>query len=142
MQISVREAADRDADAIAPLLAQLGYPSTPEQVRVRLGHLGRTGSDRAIVAEEDGAVVGVAVLHIAWTIHLERPVARLMALVVDEPVRGEGIGRALVEECCRRAEALRCGRLELTSKLASGEAHTFYERVGFEHTARRYSKPL
>ena len=142
MDVRVREASVGDAEAIAPLLAQLDYPSSVQQVRRRLMRLGSTGSDTVLVAEADGKVAGIAVLHVSWMIHMDRPTGRLMTLVVDETNRGEGIGRALVEECCVRAEQLRCARLELTSKLAREEAHTFYERVGFEHTARRYTKPL
>ena len=55
-------------------------------------------------------------------------------------MRADALGRALVEECCTRADQLRCARLELTSKLAREESHTFYERVGFEHTAKRFTK--
>jgi N-acetylglutamate synthase-like GNAT family acetyltransferase len=142
MYVRVREAEQGDAESIAPLLAQLDYPSSVQQVRGRLARLARTGSDAVLVAEQDDQVVGVAVLHLSWMIHMDRPTGRLMTLVVDESSRGSGIGRALVDECCRRAEKLHCARLELTSKLAREESHTFYERVGFEHTAERFTKPI
>jgi len=145
MDVRVREAGVGDAEAIAPLLAQLGYPSSVQQIRRRLMRLASTASDTVLVAEADddvGVVVGVAVLHVSWMIHMDRPTGRLMMIVVDESSRGEGIGRALVEECCTRAETLRCARLELTSRLGSEEAHTFYERVGFERADKRYTKPL
>lgn len=72
-------------------------PSTVEQIRARLRHLGETGVDRVLVAVAGGQVVGLAGLHVAWMIHLDRPTARLMSLVVDEGCRGRGIGRRLVE---------------------------------------------
>jgi N-acetylglutamate synthase-like GNAT family acetyltransferase len=142
MGVLVREARLGDAEAIAPLLAQLDYPASVQQVRARLARLGLTGNDTVLVAEQDGQVVGVASLHVSWMIHMDRPTGRLMTLVVDETTRGTGIGRALVDECCTRAEAIHCARLELTSRLAREEAHTFYERVGFEHTAKRFTRPI
>ncbi len=143
MEVLIRDAVESDAEAISPLLVQLMHePSTAEQVRARLRRLGETGFDRVLVAVAEGRVVGLAGLHVAWMVHLDRPTARLMSLVVDESCRGGGIGRRLVEASCEQAREWGCDRLELTSRLTRTGAHSFYESVGFEHTSKRFSMPL
>ena len=42
----------------------------------------------------------------------------------------------------QEARAHGCGLLFLTTSERRAGAHAFYERVGFEHTGRRYAKPL
>src|SRR6266545_1911591 len=92
----IRDAQLADAQAIAGLLTQLGYPAETRGVEGRLERLHIVG-DRVVVADVDGAVVGLAHLQVAPAIEHDRPAAKLAALVVDETHRGEGIGRALVD---------------------------------------------
>ena len=61
---------------------------------------------------------------------------------VDEDMRGQGIGRCLVEASLELARAWGCDRLELTSRLERSGAHSFYEAVGFSHTSKRFSMPV
>ncbi len=143
MPIEIRDAHPADAGEMAPLMLQLmGRPSSPGAIRDRLVRLLATGADRVIVAVAEGRVVGVAGLHVAWMIHADHPTARLMSLVVSEECRGQGIGRSLVHRSCELARAAGCDRMELTSRLERAGAHSFYERVGFEHTSKRFSMPL
>jgi GNAT superfamily N-acetyltransferase len=75
-------------------------------------------------------------------LHRPKPVGRITALVVDAPVRGQGIGRALVaaaEEALARAG---CGLLEITSHERLVDAHAFYERLGYQRTSVRLAKVL
>ena len=94
------------------------------------------------MAVVDGRVVGVAGLTFAWMLHTEAPTARVMSIVVDESMRGHGIGRRLIEVAVEQARAWNCDRLELTSRLERAGAHTFYESVGFSHTSKRFSMPV
>src|SRR6266513_4623780 len=96
MDPTIRDARPADANAIAALLTQPGYPSDADAVEDRLDRLQVVG-DRVVVAELDGDVVGLAHLQVTPAIERDRPVGKLGALVVDEAQRGRGIGRALVE---------------------------------------------
>jgi N-acetylglutamate synthase-like GNAT family acetyltransferase len=141
MDLTIRDAEARDAGAIAALLGQLGYPSDAAALQARLERLQIVG-DRVVVAERDGAVVGVAQLHVSPTLEYERPAAKLAALVVDVSHRGQGVGSALVEAMEAEARARRCELLFLTTAARRDDAHAFYRQVGLEETGKRFAKTL
>ncbi len=141
MDLTIRDAAAADAPAIALLLGQLGYPTGPSAVEERLERL-RIVGDRIVVADVDGRAVGLAHLQVAPALELDRPAAKIGALVVDNAHRGRGIGRALVEAMEDEARTRGCGVLFLTTSERRDDAHAFYERVGLEKTGRRYGRTL
>jgi GNAT superfamily N-acetyltransferase len=139
--LTIRDAQLADADAIAGLLGQLGYPTDSQAVEGRLERL-RIVGDRVVVADIDGDVAGLAHLQVAPAIEHEHPAAKLAALVVDEARRGEGIGRALVDVIEAEARARGCALLYLTTAARRADAHEFYRRVGLEETGKRFAKTL
>jgi GNAT superfamily N-acetyltransferase len=141
MDLTIRDARAADAQDIALLLGQLGYPTDAGAVRSRLERLAIVG-DRVVVAELDGRAVGLAHLHVTPALEHEQPSASLGALVVAEDCRRRGVGRALVEVVDAEAGARGCDLLHLTTAERRDDAHSFYERVGFERTGRRYARTL
>jgi GNAT superfamily N-acetyltransferase len=107
-----------------------------------MARLAASDSDRLVVAEADGAVVGLAALHTSLSVEYDEPAAKLSAIVVDEEWRERGVGKALVEEMGAEARARGCCILFLTTNERRVDAHAFYSRLGFEHTGRRYVKDL
>jgi GNAT superfamily N-acetyltransferase len=138
--ISVRDADERDAPAIASLCGQLGYPTPAEALPERMDRLRDGGQARVIVAVAEDSVVGLATIHMRHMINHEAPIGQLTLLVVDERVRGRGVGRILVAESEAWARARGCKRFVVTTALRRTEAHAFYERLGYTHTGRRYGK--
>ena len=137
----IRTPVDGDAATIATLLGQLGYPSTPQQVTTQLQALRRDEPASVMwVAELDGAVVGVATAREFAGLHIAEPVAWLTVLVVDERVRGRGVGRRLVTEAEAWARARGAKRLSLTSAVHRKEAHQFYINLGYQQTGVRLAK--
>lgn len=141
MDPTIRDARRGDAEAVARLLTELGYPSDAGAVDERLERL-RVVGDRVLVAEVDGDVVGLAHLQVTPALERDRPAAKLGALIVDEAQRGRGVGRALVEATEAEARLRGCELLFLTTAERRDDAHAFYERVGLAHTGRRYSRML
>jgi GNAT superfamily N-acetyltransferase len=139
--VTVRDAARGDAEAVARLLGQLGYPAEPEAVAARLERLAIVG-DRVVVAEADDEVVGLAQLQVTPTIEYDRPAAKIGALVVDEAHRGQGVGRTLVAALEEEARRRGCVLIFLTTSAQRGDAHEFYRRVGLEETGKRFTKSL
>jgi GNAT superfamily N-acetyltransferase len=127
---------------LAALLAELGYPADSAAVRDRLARLTARSDVAVFVADDGSAEAGLATVHVIPCIHVDEPMAMLSALVVGERHRGRGIGRGLVTAAERWAIERGAPRMTLVSGLARRDAHAFYERLGYEHTGRRYSKML
>jgi GNAT superfamily N-acetyltransferase len=141
VDLTIRDAQAADATAIADLLGQLGYPTELAGVKARLERLVIVG-DRVVVAELAGVVVGLAHLHVFPTIELDRPAAKLGALVVSEAHRRQGIGRALIEAVENEARLRGSGVFFLTTAERRDDTHRFYESLGLEQTGRRYGRTL
>jgi GNAT superfamily N-acetyltransferase len=145
MAIMIRVAVVGDSPRIAELLDQLGYPSSADDVEVRLEYW--LGDPRSVllVAEAEGVVVGVAAVHAFPLLEHTARRGRLVALVVDDHCRGQGVGKALVEEAEHRARELGCHDMEITSSRHRTGAHQFYAGLGYDDAcghAARFVKPL
>lgn len=138
--ISVRDATLNDADAIARLCTQLGYPVESRIVPKRLTRLESDPNARCLVAESGDDVAGLATVHLRYTLNHEAPIAQLTLLVVDEAQRTRGIGRVLVHAAEEWARSQGAKRFVVTTALQRADAHAFYEKLQFKHTGRRYGK--
>jgi GNAT superfamily N-acetyltransferase len=141
VSLTVRAAEPGDAEAIAALLSQLGYPVDSAAIVPRLERLGIVG-DTVAVAELDAKVVGLAHLQVSPAIEHDRPAAKIGALVVDESSRRRGVGKALIAAMEAEARSRGCGLLYLTTSERRDDAHAFYEQVGLQQTGRRYGTTL
>jgi ribosomal protein S18 acetylase RimI-like enzyme len=141
LSIAIRLAEAADTDALAVLLNELGYEVTPEQVRRAL--IARVVDyDPVFVATSNGTVVGMIALHIARWIQLEKPIARVTAMIVDGKFQRRGIGRRLIDQALDHARQQKCGSIELTTANERDDAHAFYRELGFEQTSIRFKKAL
>lgn len=138
----VRPAKASDAPAVAELLGQLGYPASAEDVIGRLARLQELPSIVAFVAEIDGRVAGVITGHVLAALHSTPLIAWLTALVVDDDCRHTGVGRQLAAAVEDWARSRGAARISVTSGKQRDDAHAFYERIGYERTGVRLTKPL
>jgi ribosomal protein S18 acetylase RimI-like enzyme len=107
-----------------------------------MARLAASKSDRLVVAELDGEVVGLASLHVSLSVEYDEPAAKLSAIVIDERHRRRGVGEALVTALEAEARERGCGLIFLTTAERRKEAHSFYRRLGFQETGRRFAKSL
>lgn len=78
----------------------------------------------------DGPIVGTATLSLVRAptgVH-----ARLEDVVVDESVRGQGVGAALTDEVIRLAREAGANYLALTSNPRREAANRLYQKLGFK----------
>ncbi len=141
-RVTIRVAAQRDTQAIAPLLGQLGYPATALELGERLERLTDHPDAEVLVAELDGEVVGVAAYQLIDLLERPDPLCRITALVVDDRHRRRGVAYALLDTIEESARYLGCSRLEVTTRLDRADALAFYRAAGFDERPRRLIKPL
>jgi ribosomal protein S18 acetylase RimI-like enzyme len=137
----IRDANDADIEALAALIAELGFFPDPAHIRNGLAAFAARGETVLLAEEEDGPV-GCLSWHVTPAIHRAGPVGRITMLVVSPAYRGRGIGKALVREAEARLAARGCVLAEVTSNFKLREAHSFYERLGYQRTSYRFAKPI
>ncbi|MEO7430519.1 MAG: GNAT family N-acetyltransferase [Dokdonella sp.] len=130
--ITIRAARTYDAPALADLCAELGYPTTRQQIVKRLAAIDGTADCSVLVAENaEGRVV--AWLQVAIAARLsEEPCAEIVGLVVRESARGGGLGKRLIDAAEQWAQARCVKRIRVRSRQERERAHRFYERAGFQ----------
>jgi GNAT superfamily N-acetyltransferase len=131
-----------DAAGLTELMAQLGYPSDAAEMEQRLPPILGDDSYATLVAEVDGAVVGLIGLRVGRDYVRSGWYSQLLVLAVDEKARRGGIGRQLVEAAEAWARARGADVMVLHSGRQRTGAHAFYERVGYEATGVRFKKTL
>lgn len=142
--ITVRPASHADAPAIAALSAQLGYPTTPQDVARRIEVLqGREDHVLALAVAPGGEVAGWVHVAVTLLVHADAQ-AEVLGLVVDENRRRTGAGRLLMKFAEDWARGRGCALLRLRSNVVRDGAHTFYRQLGYEEfkTSKNFRKPL
>ena len=140
--IDLRNAVMADADDVARLLEELGYPCDLRDAAERIASILVNDRQALVVARRDGAVVGLIALDFMYYLPLGTTTCRVTALVVTPTAQGLGIGRSLLKEAERRARGGGAARIELTSGSQRTEAHAFYRACGYSGSSVRFVKPL
>lgn len=138
----LRNASLGDADDVAALLTELGYPCELADAAERIDAI--LGNDRQalVVARCGGRVCGLVALDFMYYLPLGTTTCRITALVVTSQAQGRGLGRQLLREAERRARAAGAARLELTSGSQRTDAHAFYRACGYGDGTVRFIKRL
>jgi ribosomal protein S18 acetylase RimI-like enzyme len=139
-EIKIRDACLDDSASVADLMSQLGYATSGEEMKQRLEGILRDSDYMTFVAEYRKAVVGVIGIGIYRYYEKNGIYGRLLALVVDEKLKGQGIGAALVDEAEQRLKERGVGLVVVNSGKQRSEAHRFYKRLGYEETGLRFVK--
>ena len=147
MGVGVRLAQPSDWPAVAGLLVELGRgvaegtAGDPTHAMQFAGHLRRL-EIVTLVAEDDGAVVGVLDMEYHQRLGDHRPQARVNDLVVTERARGTGVGRALLSRAEELARKRGCFRMALVTAGWRDETHSFYVGHGWSDYGKWFVKPL
>ena len=145
--MQVREARPEDWPEVSALLAELGRPDVrgldDEDVHRRRfeDYLDREDT-LALLAVDDGRVVGFVDLEFRQRLNFREPQAWVPDLIVTEDARSRGAGKALVAEALTRSQERGCWSLALESANWRERAHAFYVREGLQDTAHAFTKVL
>jgi GNAT superfamily N-acetyltransferase len=145
--VRIRDARADDWAQVSDLLAELGRPDVREsEDEPRHGEAFARYLQRAetlaLVAEEDVNIVGFVDVEFRQRLNFLSPQAWVPDLVVAERVRGQGVGRALLEAVEERARERGCWGMSLESAIWREGSHAFYERVGWSPTGMSFTRPL
>lgn len=127
----IRQAIARDANAIAQLSQQLGYPTTTAAVLYRLEQMQSLKNYAVFVAEIPNiGVVGWIHAHLYLLLQTNLH-AEIGGLVVDENYRDRGLGRQLLLQIEQWASQQGCENVYLRSNIIRKQAHVFYKKMGY-----------
>ncbi len=136
MAITLRQACESDLPHILKLYAQLGQDDgsvLPLDAAAGIYARIKSYPDYSIhVALDEERVIGTFALLIMDNLgHVGTPSAILEDVVVAEDLRGQGVGKLMMEyanELCRRKG---CYKMTFSSNINREAAHRFYETLGF-----------
>lgn len=135
--VTLRPATPDDAERIAALFTDEGYPSGPSDIVDRLGRFDSEHS-RVVVADHGGEVLGFVAVHALPRFEHSDRIIRIMALVVDAGVRERGIGRLLMAEAERIGSEVGAAFAEVTAGHHRPDARRLYEELGYDGAVASY----
>jgi GNAT superfamily N-acetyltransferase len=144
MEVQYRNAKPGDFPGIYLLFKQLWLNKElhEEDLRTVFDRGLQSKFDHYLCAEAEGKVIAFCALAVVNNFWQEGRIAYVYAMVVDEPFRGNGIGRKLLDQAYKTARVEGCKKIELDSAFHRVKAHGFYEAIGFEKRAFLFSKDL
>lgn len=138
--ITVRRAERKDAAAIHALVVELARARNAlHKVRSSIADLerdgfGETPAFEALLAEVDGAPVGLCLYFASYSTWRGEPGIYVQDLIVADSARGLGVGRRLLGETAAIARARGGSYLRLSVDDDNPRAQAFYKRSGFRHS--------
>jgi ribosomal protein S18 acetylase RimI-like enzyme len=138
----IRDAELNDAPELAVLMCELGYETTRAEMQTRLKLILSNPAYKTFVAIMDGCVCGMIGTLTYPSYEHNDPSGRIVALVTLSTARRRGIGRALVATAEKDFAQKGIRRVALDTRLTRGDAHKFYESLGYERNGWRFVKRL
>jgi ribosomal protein S18 acetylase RimI-like enzyme len=138
IDLLIRRAEETDLPAVLGLYAQRGMNEgsvlTTDAAAQIMRRMATYPNYCVYVAtRRDGTVIGTFALLVMDNLaHMGAPSAVVEDVCVDERLRGQGVGRSMMEFAMEFARQQGCYKLTLSSNLARGDAHAFYRSLGFE----------
>jgi GNAT superfamily N-acetyltransferase len=140
----IRPVRPADFPRVAELAGQLSYPSTPQQIALRLAGMSGSPEHAVFVAElQGGEIAGWVAVFVYRMVEADARV-EIGGLVVDERFRSRGIGEQLLAHAEQWTRERGCRLIGLRSNVIRDRAHIFYERHGYAHlkTQKAFRKNL
>jgi GNAT superfamily N-acetyltransferase len=134
MSVVIREAGAADAASVMSLVRELAeFERLAHEVvgdESMMGEALAAGHSAALLAEVDGAAIGLALYFHNFSTFLARRGIYLEDLYVKPAFRKHGVGRALLRRLARLAVERGCGRFEWAVLDWNVDALRFYESLG------------
>jgi GNAT superfamily N-acetyltransferase len=135
--VVLRPATPADADRIAALFTDEGYPAGSSDIVARLERFASPVS-KVVVAETAGEVLGFVAFHVVPRFEHDDRFVRILALVVDAGVRERGVGRLLMAEAERLGGIAGAVFAEVTAGHHRADARRLFESLGYDASVTTY----
>jgi GNAT superfamily N-acetyltransferase len=135
--ITLRAASADDAERLATLLTDEGYPAGPSDLAARIERFS-TPEARVVVAEAGGTVVGFVAFNVGPRFEIDETYIRIAALVVDPLERERGVAHRLLAEVERVAREEGISFLEVTAGHHRPDARQLFESLGYDAGVTAY----
>ncbi len=134
--VALRGLEPGDAEPVTRLVAEMGprhspVPERMEAVTRTFRELTSRSVDRSVLASRNGVAVGVCTAELRDTLRRDSPELWIPELIVTEPMRGAGIGAALLDAVLAAAHEAGAGSAVLESGPRRESAHRLYDAAGF-----------
>jgi predicted N-acetyltransferase YhbS len=147
--VTIRNAIDRDIPSILKLYDEqltISVTEAEKQQDKSLDDYIRVFNEiktlpgcELVIAEEDGEVIGTAMLMIVPNLsHKALPWAIIENVVVNEKHRRSGTGKLMMNYCEKKAKEVGCYKVQLLSSSSRKEAHEFYKSIGYRASAEGF----
>ena len=132
-ELLIRAFQPDDCQGLVPLYAQLGYPTPVATLAKRLPTMLMHGDYHLLVATIDDQVIGFIGFVQMKMFEADEDYIRILALVVDETARRQGVAQALLKRVKIFAKQKNIRNLAVNSGITSERevAHAFYKKEGF-----------
>ncbi len=138
-EFAIRPCQTGDLPAVRELLQQLSAVAEPagdlrfdvmERILREMAEL--PGLYQNLVAVVEGRVAGFVSVLFYKTIFHRGGTALINELVIDRPLRGQGIGQALIQAVIAEARSRGMEEVEVSTEQTNKAARQFYHRCGFD----------
>jgi len=144
VETAIRSATSDDAEDLARLAGELGYPSSADEALPRIRRvIAAPGNSVLVVEDANEGVVGW--MHVFGAVRVESDgFAELGGLVVAERWRGRGAGTRLVAAAERWALDNGYRTMRIRSRAERAGAHGFFKRLGYlcSKTQKVFERPV
>ena len=140
--MDVRHATAADLPALAHLMTELGYPTSMEEMAVRMESIRDRTDHATFVADANGVAAGMIGVSVSPSLYRRDLQGAIVALVVSPEFRGRGIAALLVDRGERWLRDSGARRATVNPSIHRQDAHRLYTRLGYEHTGLRFSRSL
>ena len=143
-KIIIREAEAADIVALTELMNEVGYKTTPDEMKTRFAHIQTHKDYKTFIAADDTQILGMVGLSKNYSYEQNGIYVRVLALVTRSNFRQNGIGKKLMvvaENWAREIGAdkvlLNCGNRE-----ERAIAQLFYKKIGYQIKSSGFIKKL
>ncbi|MDP3583479.1 MAG: GNAT family N-acetyltransferase [Ignavibacteria bacterium] len=128
--IVCQEFEEKYVEQVSSLLSQLGYNVNVDELPDRIKSIRENNKGTVLLAIEEEKVLGC--IHTMVVSRLaEGTCGEVVSLVVDESMRGKGIGKFLLEESIKWLKERGQTKVRIRCNSIREEAHKFYTYLGY-----------